>query len=65
MSLKSAFEMLKGVIADDVAKIDQNLAVFDNEGNPMNIKWMDLQTYMLAEIQQLKKQIDFLMNQGK
>jgi hypothetical protein len=23
---------------------------------------MDLQTYMLAEIQQLKKQIDFLMN---
>jgi hypothetical protein len=51
-----------GLIADDVAKIDPNLAVFDNEGKPMNIKWMDLQTYMLAEIQQLKKQIDFLMN---
>jgi hypothetical protein len=50
-----------GLIADDVAKIDPNLAVFDSDGKPMNIKWMDLQTYMLAEIQQLKKQVDFLM----
>jgi hypothetical protein len=49
-----------GLIADDVAKIDPNLAVFDNEGKPMNIKWMDLQTYMLAEIQRLNKKVEFL-----
>jgi len=51
-----------GLIADDVAKVDSNLAVFDNEGKPMNIKWMDLQTYMLAEIQRLNKKVEFLMN---
>jgi hypothetical protein len=49
------------LIADDVAEIDPNLAVFD-DGKPMNIKWMDLQTYMLAEIQRLNKKVDFLMN---
>jgi hypothetical protein len=49
-----------GLIADDVAKVDSNLAVFDNEGKPMNIKWMDLQTYMLAEIQRLNKKVEFL-----
>jgi hypothetical protein len=51
-----------GLIADDVAKVDSNLAVFDSEGKPMNIKWMDLQTYMLAEIQRLNKKVEFLMN---
>jgi hypothetical protein len=51
------------LVVDDVALIDPNLAVYDTSNNPINIKWMDLQVYMLAEIQRLNKDVITLQSQ--
>jgi len=42
-----------GFIAEEVFLVDKNLCVLDALNNPINIKWYDLTTYMLAEIQRL------------
>jgi hypothetical protein len=40
-----------GFIAEEVGLVDKNLVVLDTSSNPVNIKWFDIITYLVSEIQ--------------
>lgn len=52
--------MTYGLIAEDVAKVMPKLVVFDEEGQPETVKYLDLIPLMLNEIKKLQHRIEIL-----
>lgn len=50
-------ERYYGLIAEEVAEIAPPLAVFDDNGDPANVSWMQLWPLMIEEIQQLNRRV--------
>jgi len=46
-----------GLIAEEVFAVDPDLVVVDASGNPINIKWFDIVTYLVSEIKKHQTQI--------
>lgn len=49
-----------GLIAEEVAEVYPNLVVYDKEGLPQTVKYLDLIPMLLNEIQKLKRAVDKL-----
>ena len=46
-----------GLIAEQVAKVMPNLAVYGKDGRPETVKYQDLPVLLLNEVQQQRQQI--------
>jgi hypothetical protein len=53
-------ENCAGFIADEVCEIDRELAIINEEGNPQNINWEHMITYLVSELQKQNKTIQEL-----
>jgi hypothetical protein len=54
-----------GFIANEVFQVDPALVVVDSSNNPMNLKWFDIITYLVAEIQTHKQNYNKLSSDLK
>jgi hypothetical protein len=43
-----------GFIAEEVSAIDPSLVIYGDQGQPVNIKWLDLITYIVSQLQRIK-----------
>lgn len=49
-----------GLIAEEVAEIAPDLALFDENGEAKNVSWMQIWPLMIAEIQNLRREVNTL-----
>lgn len=54
-----------GLIAEEVEKVIPRLCVYDNSGQLQSVKYHEIPTYLLLEIQKLNKRIEFLERELK